>query len=215
MTWANLVPNTGDVPWRPPHERGPYIRMHSGRKMHLRDPEWYLPDIAYHAAGVNRYTGGSRFTIGQHMIVGAWMAERFYPGDPAYTDPLPAKYIGHDAPEAVYGDMSSPLKRCCPDYCALLAKGEESFQRWTGLRWDDDPRVKEVDLRMWLTERLVVFERAAEAGVDMTEDYEGPLEPFPLTVDEMFQLFRPWHPAVVESTYLKEFRRLLPWMKDA
>ena len=202
-------PRAWDVPWREPHVRGPYIRMHSGRKMHLLDPEWYLPDIAYHAAGVHRYTGGSRFTIGQHMVVGAWMAERFYPT----AKQLPAKYVGHDAPESVYGDMSSPLKRLCPEYCALLAKGEDSFQRWTGVRWDDDPLVKEVDLRMWLTERLVVFEHAAESGVDMTEDYAGTLEPFPLTVDEMFRLFRPWHSAVVESTYLKEFRRLLPHME--
>lgn len=199
---------------RPFPDRGPYIRMHSGRKVYLKEPEWYLPDIAYHAAGVHRYTGGSRLSIGQHMIVAAAMAEQFYSGDTAYTDPLPARLLIHDAPEAVYGDMSSPLKRLCPDYCALLLNGERSFERWTGLTFINDPLVKEIDLRMWLTERQLVLAQAMLNGVDVSEDTDWcSLKPFPLTVDELYEKFDPWHSMIVEQAYTREFRRLLPWME--
>lgn len=191
---------------------GFYIRMHSGRKFYLVNPppeQWHIPDVAYHAAGVNRYTGASRFTIGQHMVVGSRMAERFYPEHPL----LPARFLIHDAPEVVYNDMNSPLKRLCPDYCRLLTDGEHSFEKRCDLTWMDDPLVKEVDVRMWLTERLMVYRDAEQAGVDMADDYNGPLEPFPLSFHEPEEEFGYWHPEKVEAEWLEAFHRLLPWVE--
>lgn len=213
MKWGIMTelyrPNPGSS-WHDDPE-GPYIRCWSGRKFHLKDPspgQWYLPDVARHAAGVRRYTGATDFSIGQHMIVGAWMAERFYPEERL----LAARFLVHDAPEAMYGDMSSPLKSLCPDYRRVLTDAERSFEEAVNLTWLDDPKVKEVDTRMWLTERLIVMRDAIASGVSIEEDYSGPLEPFPLTTDELYEKFTPWHPAVVRGTYISEFHRLLPWV---
>jgi hypothetical protein len=192
--------------------RGPYIRMHSGRKVYLLDPEWYMPDVAWHASHVRRYTGASDFSIGQHMIVGARMAERFYPNEKL----LPARFLAHDAPEAVYNDMSSPMKRLLPDYTRVLADGEHSFEKFADITWLDDPLTKELDTRMWLTERLMVYREAHWEGVDTTEDVAWcDLEPFPLTSDEMHDLFLPWHPSLVRTIYTTEFQRHLPWVEWA
>lgn len=191
---------------------GPYIRMRSGRKFYLVNPppeQWHIPDVAYHAAGVLRYTGASRFSVAQHMVVGAVMARRFYPEHPL----LPARFTIHDAPEAVYNDMNSPLKRLCPDYCRLLTDGERSFEKRCDLTWMDDPMVKELDCRMWLTECLTVYRHAEANGIDMSEDYTGQLEPFPLSLAELDDWFKPWPAHVAEAEWLHEFYTNLPWME--
>lgn len=197
---------------RPAGPKGPYIRQHSGRKVFLLDPEWYMPDVAHHASRVNRYTGGSTYSVAQHMIVGARLAERFYPEH----NLLPARFLAHDAPESVYNDLSSPMKRLLPDYGRLLTDGERSFERFIDLTWLDDPLTKEVDTRMWLTERLMIYREAHWAGVDTSEDTAWtPLEPFPLTSDEMHDMFMPWHPALTQTIYTTQFQRHLPWVKWA
>lgn len=187
---------------------GPYVRLPSGRKQYLLHPTWTVKDAARHLAGTNRYCGAG-LSVAQHEIVGAMMAEQFYPDKKL----LPARFMIHDLAESTFGDMSSPLKRLCPDYCRLLTDADRSVEEWAGVTFLDDALTKELDTRMWLTERLVVFQEAIDAGIDIDEDTAGvDLEPFPLERHEL-GLFAPWDRFETEIYWTEEFYRLLPWMK--
>jgi hypothetical protein len=192
--------------------RGPYIRMHSGEKVYLAQPspeQIRLRDLAYHAARVHRYTGATEMSIAQHMVVGARMAARFYQSEPK----LPARVLIHDAAEHVLGDVSAPLKSLLADYKALESKWDIAVEDRFNLLFVGDPLVRQVDDRMWLTERLVVYGDAMRDGVDISEDYAGPLTPFEITPDELFDNFTPWSPARAEEEYLTELYERLPWIQ--
>lgn len=182
------------------HPRGPYIRLQSGRKFFLQDPkaeDMSISDIAYHTARINRYTGGSDFSVAQHMVVGARMAERFYPEHPL----LPSRFLIHDAAEFAFGDMSSPLKHICPEYKALINAADLEIERRFDLTFVGDPLVKELDVRMWLTERQWVY---IDSDEDIAEDYDGPLEPFDLSADEWLYQFGYWGADLAEDEWKAE-----------
>lgn len=195
-----LEPGTQGARWKT-DELGPYIRkMPTGRKQRLLNPVkedyTYLAEIVYHAAGVNRYTGGSRLSIAQHMAVGALMAERFYPTETL----LPHRFLIHDIAETNLGDVSSPLKHALgASYRDLEGKHDLAVEGAFNLTFIGDKLVKELDNRMWLTERLVVY-RGVE--VDIDEDTENvDLEPFPLTRMELDRYFGRWEPEKAEMVY--------------
>jgi uncharacterized protein len=107
----------------------PWIQVYSGAEVDLafdyRFPEqftWPLVPVAHHLAGINRYTGAARrtYSVAEHSRrVAQYASELVH----AYADPalgleaiqalaLKAARGGllHDAPEAVVGDVNSPLK---------------------------------------------------------------------------------------------------------
>lgn len=191
--------------------RGPYIRLHNGKKCFLGDPKpadyLEVADLAYHLAGIYRYTGGSRISVAQHQVVAGEMAARFYPG----VKLLPARCHVHDVTEGRIGDVSSPLKALLPDYKDIEHRHDSAAEEAYGITWAGDNLVKEVDYRMWLTERLLVWPDSMRDQI--AEDYTGPLEPFPLTRDELRENFGPWPPGVAEMEWLMGFRNLLPWVE--
>jgi hypothetical protein len=77
------------------------MRMHSGTVIDLAHPDpalISLEDIAYHTAGIFRWTGASRFTVAQHSV---------------HVYELSGKPWGllHDLTEAFVGDVSHHLKQ--------------------------------------------------------------------------------------------------------
>jgi hypothetical protein len=75
--------------------------MHSGVVVDLAHPDpdrIYLEDIAYHTAGIFRWTGGSRFTVAQHGVIVYHLSKTPWG-------------LLHDAHEAYVGDVSHHLKR--------------------------------------------------------------------------------------------------------
>lgn len=201
--------SVNEVRWRD-HRDGPYIRLLSGRRFHLRDPrpEDFRPaDVAHNLAGINRYTGASRYSVAQHCVVAARCAERFYadavrPPD-GRREWLPAAMLVHDVAESAYGDMSSPLKSMCPEYKALEAAADRAVEARFNVQFVGDPLVKEIDDRMWLTESRRLFGDAA------LEDYVGPLTPFD---GAPLDWFLPWSAERAEREWLRELARLLPWV---
>lgn len=191
--------------------RGPYIRLHNGKKCYLGDPKpsdyLEIEDLAYHLSGIYRYTGGSRISVAQHQVVAAWMAKRFYP-DHAL---LPAKMHVHDVTEARIGDVSAPLKALLPDYKNVEYAHDKAAEDAYDLVWTGDNLVKEVDYRSWLTERLMVWPDSMREMI--AEDYVGKLEPFPLDAPELAENFAPWPCKVAEEEWLCGFRTLLPWVR--
>lgn len=204
----NGYPNNDEsVRWRGDRQ-GPYIRLRNGEKYYLADPRPTdfddVEDLAYSLAGIYRYTGGSRISVAQHMVVGARMAERFY----AHHALLPARFLIHDVTEARLGDMSSPLKALCPDYQALEAKTEIAVESRFNLTYLGVPEVKELDYRMWLTERLVVF-----PDLNKSDDYSGPLDPFPLGATELWDQLGYHDPSYWEMEWMFMLRKHLPWVQ--
>ncbi len=186
--------------------RGPYIKTYSGRVFYLNDPQpedIHVADIARNLAGINRYTGSSRFSVAQHCVVAALMAEKFYP-DRAY---LPAQMLIHDADEAYYGDVSSPLKSLLKEYRELEDRAQEAVEEAFELAFIDEPTVKEVDFRMWLTEREILFD-----GRHGDNDYDGPLKPFPVDPTMRF-LFESWGDVDAEKAWLMMHEELFPWLQ--
>lgn len=185
----------------------PYLRRPNGSKVYLLNPrpeQWEPADVAHHLAGINRYTGGSRFSVAQHCVVAARMAEKYYPDHGL----LPAKMLIHDVAEAVYGDVSAPLKAAIgSEYNRLLTLADASVEKRFDVLFLDDPLVKEIDLRMWRTERLVIHWDCDPE--ELAEDTDWcPFGPFPLPDNENFV---PWDPEEAESEWLLTCRRIIPW----
>lgn len=188
--------------------RGPYIKTWSGRKVFIADPrpeDFSIGDIARHLAGINRYTGGSRMSVAQHCVVAAQMAGLYYPAHSL----LPAKMLIHDANEAFVGDVNSPLKSLLPEYRDIEQLHQLAMEQFFELDFIGDPLVKEVDYRMWLTEREVLFGGRHGAQSD---DYKGPLEPFTLNYDT-YGRFVEWSADEAEAEWLATYRRLFPWQQ--
>jgi len=190
------------VSWRD-DPRGPYVRMHSGAKVYLREPspeQIRIPDVAKHLAGIRRFTGAG-ISVAQHSVVGARMAKKYYWDDPL----MAAKFLIHDTVEHILGDVSSPLKSVLVEYRGLERSWEWAAEKRFALHFVGDPMVKEVDDRMWLTEAQWVY---SKSGVDRSEDYTGPLRPFPHTEDLDFV----WPDYVAETVWLREMDNFLPWV---
>jgi hypothetical protein len=186
---------------------GPYVRLKSGTKFHLTNPrasDIHVSDVAYHLSGINRFTGGSRYSVAQHCVVAAEMARQWYStGGAATHHLLPARMLIHDAAEYAYGDVSSPLKSLCPDYAALIHAMDAVVERRFDCLFLDDPRVKEIDDRMWLTERLHVYDEPFAEDINDVD-----LAPFP----PVARWFTPWSPREAEEEWLMALRRELPWV---
>lgn len=186
-------------------DRGPYIKTWSGRKVYLGDPrpsDFSIDDIAHHLAGINRYTGGSRYTVAQHCVVASRMAQLHYP-----ETYLPARMLIHDADEAFIGDVNSPLKSLLPDYRHIEGCMQLAMEKFFDLDFIGCELVREVDYRMWLTERVVLFD--GRHG-PQSEDYKGSLEPFPISSDADFE---EWSPAEAEAQWLQSYRSLFTWLQ--
>lgn len=197
------------VRWRDASARGPYIRCSpSGQPFFLADPtpDQFRPrDIARHLAGVNRYTGASRYSVAQHCVVASRIAGLYYTW--AGRD-IARMMLVHDVAEAFYGDMSSPLKHLCPDYRAMEKKADAAVEAAFGVQFVGNPVVKEIDDRMWLTESRLLF------GAPATEDYRGPLQEFPESLWSAPDDFVPWGPERAEVAWLSAFRTQFPGMVD-
>lgn len=193
--------------------RAPYVRtIPSGECFDLINPQpedFNFGDMAWHLAGLFRYTGGSRISVGQHCVVAARMASRFYPDHPL----LPARMLIHDGVEYAYGDVASPLKQILPGYRELETYAERQLEKACDLLFIGDPLVKEVDTRMWLTERQMVYMDAACTDEELASDYTGDLLPFEVLFTELMDNFSPWSPDSAEKTWTRAFKELLPWVQ--
>jgi hypothetical protein len=184
--------------------RGPYTRAAgSGRKAYLLHPEvedYNVVDVVLHAVGIRRFNGAG-MSIAQHMVVGAAMAQMFYPDDAL----LPHRFLIHDIAETKLGDVSSPLKHLLgAAYRDLEQAHELVVEKKFGTLFIGDERVKELDNRMFLTERLEVYRGL---DVDVSEDVAGlDLEPFPLSKADMEEFFEPWDTMRAAETYSTALR---------
>ena len=92
----------------------PYILVGGGRKFYFLHPRAFKYDI-HHIAGalsrLCRFTGHTStfYSVAEHSV---WCSHNV-------PEEFALEALLHDASEAYFGDMSSPLKSLFPGYCAM------------------------------------------------------------------------------------------------
>lgn len=126
----------------------PYIHTSSGRRIYVRHPylndSLHLADFAHSLARIARYNGHAahRYSVASHCLM--------------VSDLVPLEYraagLGHDAVEAVLGDVTSPLKSLIPAYRELQDAWEDGLERRWGIALHG-PEVKIADRLAYTIER--------------------------------------------------------------
>jgi len=135
----------------PSEDRGPSIRMRSGKRFYYLDPrpeEVSIEDIAHSLANQTRYNGHAGFySVAQHSVMCAEVA-----ADLGYSSEVQFQALMHDAAEAYLGDVPAPLKGLLPDFRRIESIVEGIVGQAFDLPAVLDPKVREIDLRVLVTE---------------------------------------------------------------
>ena len=134
----------------------PEILTIGGRYFNFVEPNVWdvqIEDIAYALSRICRYTGHCRghYSVAQHSVLVSHII------DPAYA------YEGlmHDIGEALYGDVSAPLKQLLPDFKKIEHRIEVPLLARFGIAHPLPWQVKDADLRMLSTEKRDLMHRNA------------------------------------------------------
>lgn len=179
---------------------GPYIRCRSGVKFSFLNPTPEMvrvEDILHTIPHELRYCNHSRFSVAQHCVVGAWMADLYYKRSGA-------AFLIHDFAEAYFGDVTSPLKVLLPNFKEVTRPTEEAVQAKFGLNYLDDPVVHEIDARMWVTESRHFFP-------GHPEDPDDKIAPFTGYPPHWFTLWTPDHATRVLKSEIERRFPMLEW----
>jgi len=171
------------------------IYVRSGTLVHLTSPDIdkiKIEDIAYALAGINRYTGHSRFNVGQHSILVASMV----------PTPFKLEALMHDAQEAYLGDVSKPLKTLLPAYRKIESTWETAVRMKWGLPLQKSKVVHAADMRALELEQYILFGRIAKV--------EGAKAPSARDEKEIRHRLQcaPWGPQWTEKKFLELFHTL-------
>jgi hypothetical protein len=168
--------------------RGPFIRLRSGRQFHLADPredEIEISDVVHALSRLPRYTGHTRrpYYVLQHVCYCHDIA------NPEYR----REALMHDAAEAMTNDISSPLKSLLPDFKRIEQHIETVLAQKFNLRYPWPDEVKRVDLVMLATEL-----RDLMNGADWSDLPHPP----------MTEHITPWDSAKCRREFYRRYRRL-------
>jgi len=173
----------------------PWIRTANGGRFHyLRDNayEYDMDVVAAALSRICRYGGHIKdefeddiYSVAQHSVyvLRLLMMKRV----PDYCFPWA---ILHDAPEAYYMDLVSPLKHELPNYEAMENRSAEGMRARYGIPYDDSVKhyVKWADNQLYFAERLRLTE------IPIGEECLAPEPEFTLEeIDPNFYLWRPSH----------------------
>ncbi len=174
------------------------IRLQSGGLFDFEDPHnshFTIEDVAHNLSNLCRFNGACDrfFSVAQHSVnVSRLIATR--------------AALAHDAAEAFYGDMTTWLKKLCPDYRALLAEGEEAVGERLGVDHTMTAELKRADYLALAVERRHLFEGCAlvEDGFHHIKD---------LSEDDIFAATKvmnmePWTPRFAKNAFLERWDEL-------
>lgn len=126
----------------------PGIALPSGGYFKFLDPEgstFGIEDIAHNLSHICRYNGASiyHYSVALHSVNVSYLVPQEFA----------LEGLLHDAAEAFFGDMTSPLKALCPDYSALLAAAEAHVCERFGVQHPHSPEVKLADMQALYLEK--------------------------------------------------------------
>lgn len=124
------------------HDRGPWALTQSGIHFYLADPTPDAINIEDIAAGLSRtcrFNGqlsdehiDDIYTVAQHSVYVARMVEMIGHKEAIFWA------LMHDAAEAYYGDMISPLKKLIPEFEALEHIGQVAVRERFEIPYNDE-----------------------------------------------------------------------------
>ena len=176
-------------------QKEPYVSMRKRNRVHFLNPkasEIKIDDVAWHLARSCRFTChvNGWYSTAEHCILGARKAK---------NQQLAREFLVHDAGEFVFGDVSSPVKRLCPDYKLMSDRFQDfTFRHFLGYI-PEETALKEIDSRLCATEM-----RHLRGSPD--ESLEA--EPY----DDVEFFCWPWEQAYIR--FLDMFQWLFPEYKD-
>ena len=172
---------------RPVNERGAWLATSRGGMWSVAYPhpeDVFIDDIAWGLARECRYSGQIKsgpeiYTVAEHCCIMTWWAidhKRVTHQEDALAILL------HDASEAFYGDMATPVKELIPEFGRLETMAQGVITHAFGLTPDNTlitkAEVKEIDKRIRIDERIHIIQKPAKTtALEIIQETEPDLEP--------------------------------------
>jgi uncharacterized protein len=199
-----------DAPPAPVEDRGAWLATSTGGKWSILDPhpaDVRIEDIAGGLARTCRYAGQIRpdvpfYSVSEHSVLMAdWAIDQ---GLVATREDALAILL-HDAAEAFYGDIPTPLKEMMPNYREMEDRGQAAIMAAFGLRPEllsiSKAEIKLIDRRIRMDEReALILEPALSDGTRASWDAKGPVETLGVEV-------RALGPMEAQALFLEGFER--------
>lgn len=183
-----------------------WMQTRTGKAFDLVEPrakDVSVFDIASALAGLCRFTGHvDHYSVAEHCCHVSDFLWEHTPAEESHAVALAG--LLHDAHEAYTGDCSWPMQCAIGDAARAAIKGvqgrvDESILVALGVPHLDlhDPRVKQADVRILLTERNALM------GPPPQPWYMENSPPLPVTIEG-------WSPSVARAQWLRRLNALLP-----
>lgn len=192
-TAAHLSAKTPAITDLPVTERGPWLATSLGGMWSIEHPhsrDVFLDDLAWGMARTCRYGGQLKhsvemYSVAEHATSMTWWA--IEQGRVRHLEDALAILL-HDAAEAYYGDIPTPLKKMMPGYRDLEDAAQAVILGAFGLTSANTlirkPEIKEIDERIRIDERLhFIAEPALSAGLEVTWEKDPDMKPLGVAVD--------------------------------
>lgn len=158
-----------------------------------------IEDVAHALSQLCRFTGHcDRFySVAEHSLVGAlFFMEQ---GE----DELAFEFLMHDAHEAYVGDLSTNLKKLCPDFKVVEERVDKIIRRKYNMAETMPSEVKQMDIRMLATEKANLLDNHSESNwavLHNVEILDENLRDNALSMHEIRQLFLDTFDVLMQST---------------
>jgi hypothetical protein len=170
----------------PVTDRGAWVATSLGGMWSILHPhprDVYVDDLAWGMARTCRYGGQLKhnvelYSVAEHATAMTWWA--IESGRVTHVEDALAILL-HDASEAFYGDIPTPIKKLLPDYKIMEDRAQLVITDAFGLTPKNTLirkiEIKEIDVRIRIDERLSIIEEPAlTAGLDVIWDNDPDLE---------------------------------------
>lgn len=158
-----------------------------------------IEDVAHALSQLCRFTGHcDRFySVAEHSLIGAlFFMER---GE----DELAFEFLMHDAHEAYVGDLSTNLKKLCPDFKVVEERVDKIIRTKYNMAETMPSEIKQMDIRMLATEKANLLDNHSESDwaiLHNVEILDENLRDSALSMHEIRQLFLDTFDTLMQTT---------------
>lgn len=166
----------------------PYVTTRYGHKVHFLNPkpsEFDIRDIAHALSRIPRFNG--------HTIKPYYVLQHVCICCDAAPENAKREALAHDWAEAYESDLPSPLKVLVPQYRDIEQRLERAIARRFNHRYPYPEAVKEVDMRLLITEMR-----------DLTSRHDWKTLPFAPLAEKIM----PWDSAKCKREFYRRYHAL-------
>ncbi|MCE6958273.1 hypothetical protein LAZ40_04285 [Cereibacter sphaeroides] len=188
-----LIPVAGTVEAQPVTERGPWLATSLGGMWSILTPharDVFIEDIAAGISRTCRYAGQVKagvpfYSVAEHCVL---MTRWALDNGMARTREEALAVLLHDASEAFYGDLPTPLKALMPEFKVIEDRAQAVIDAAFGIDRDrlgfSRSELKRLDRSIRLDERAALIrEPALSAGLRLSWSDDPGLEPTNMRID--------------------------------